>query len=201
MKHAHCALEIQRLTAFVKADAHASALGRAVQSLLLALDFGASLIGPERAILKTYANACGPTYGDPEVGAAIHSLLSIVDREGMAEPDVGDTFRVPSGRSSAEGTARLKFRSSPQRVLFRSERIDEQTTETRPYGLRLAPEASLGRLPEPLFETLCGVFVLQKRLRPCGRAAKCQRGVVPRSMVREQALRSSYVRCCTDLAR
>jgi hypothetical protein len=87
MKHAiplpYGALEIQRLTAFIEADAPASELGRAVQSLLLAHDFGASLIGPERAILKTYANACGATYGDPEIGNAIHSLLAVVDREGV----------------------------------------------------------------------------------------------------------------------
>ncbi len=101
-------LKIQRLVAFATANAHRSELGRAVQSLLLAHDFGTSLIGPERAVLKIYADACGATYGDPEIGDAIHSLLTIVDREGVCLGKVS-VAREPAMNGS-RGAVRIDLR-------------------------------------------------------------------------------------------
>jgi hypothetical protein len=113
-------LKIQRLRAFVTADI--SELGRAVQSLLLAHDFGASMIGAERDVLEIYADACGATYGDPEIGDAIHSLLRVVDREGvcLGKVSVARERAVDGSRDAVRVDLRVIQQSCEEAIASRS---------------------------------------------------------------------------------
>ncbi len=74
---------VDRLTAFTQAGDASPGLVRAVKALLSAHEFGQALIGPERTALEIYRDACGATYGDPDLGEAVAAVLAVVDRDGV----------------------------------------------------------------------------------------------------------------------
>jgi hypothetical protein len=90
---------VRRLRDFARdSSSWPPALARAVDRLLLAHEVGAGVGSSCRDLLQAYADGCGATYGDPEVGAAIDVVLSEVQLEGRVLGAVSTTEDVtPSG--------------------------------------------------------------------------------------------------------
>lgn len=152
---------VRRLSAAVDDRGTQRGLAHAMRHLLMAHEFGAQIVRADRVELQTYADACGATGGEPDVGAAIETLLGSIDRRGVflgkvsfahesAGAEAPDGVRVDLDvvlRSCDEAIARRPCDGSVPRVIIGADALSAIASSTE----ALADEASrlLSEDPSP----------------------------------------------------